>query len=111
MDKQNSHFFRPSSTVPEASLSGDGQSALIVKSGVSPSRSHLLTGSHRYHPGTVQQAQGRSAETAVSPHHKNQSTSTNFESELGHSIIKILYGTVFSNIKHIRTTQVTVLIF
>jgi hypothetical protein len=27
-----------------------------------------------YHPGIVQQAQGRSADTAVSPHHNNQST-------------------------------------
>jgi hypothetical protein len=42
--------------------------------GVSPSRSRLLTGSHRYHPGIVQQAQGRSAETAVSPHHSNECT-------------------------------------
>jgi hypothetical protein len=33
-----------------------------------------LIGSHRYHPGIVQQAQGRSAETAVSPHYNNQST-------------------------------------
>jgi hypothetical protein len=33
-----------------------------------------LPGPHRYHQGIVQQAQGRSAETAVSPHHKNQST-------------------------------------
>jgi hypothetical protein len=28
----------------------------------------------RYHPGIVQQAQSRSAETAVSPHHNNKST-------------------------------------
>jgi hypothetical protein len=55
-------------------VSGDGQSALVDKLGVSPSRSRLLTGSHRYYPGIVQQAQGRSAETAVSPHHNNQST-------------------------------------
>jgi hypothetical protein len=47
---------------------------MVVKLGVSPSRSLLLTGSHRYHPGIVQQAQGRSAETAVSFHHNNQST-------------------------------------
>jgi hypothetical protein len=44
-------------------VSGDGQSALVVKLGVSPSRSRLLTGSHRYRKGIVQQAQGRSAET------------------------------------------------
>jgi hypothetical protein len=55
-------------------VSGDGQSALVVKSRVSPSQYRLLTGSHRYHPGIVQQAQGRSADTAGSPHHKNQST-------------------------------------
>jgi hypothetical protein len=29
---------------------------------------------YRYHPGIVQQAQGSSAEMAVSPHHNNQST-------------------------------------
>jgi hypothetical protein len=49
-------------------------SGVVVKVGVSPSRSRLLTGSHRYRPGIVQQAQGRSAETVVSPHHNNQST-------------------------------------
>jgi hypothetical protein len=48
--------------------------ALVVKLGISPSRSRLLTGSHRYHPGIVQPAQGRSAETAVSLHRKNKST-------------------------------------
>jgi hypothetical protein len=57
-------------------VSGDGQSALVVKFGVSPSQSRLLTGSHHYHPGTVQQAQGHSAEMAVSPHHNNQPTNT-----------------------------------
>jgi hypothetical protein len=73
MDRLNSHFFRPS---PPRSrdVCGDDQSALIVKLGVSPSRFRLLTGPHRYHPGIVQQAQGRSAETAVSPHRSNQST-------------------------------------
>jgi hypothetical protein len=72
MDRLNSHFLHPFPTTPE--LSGDGQSALVVKLGVSPSRSRQLTGSHRYHPGTVQQAQGRSAETAVSPRYNKQST-------------------------------------
>jgi hypothetical protein len=42
--------------------------------GVRPSRSRLLTGSHRHHPGIVQQAQGLSGEKAVSPHLNNQST-------------------------------------
>jgi hypothetical protein len=55
-------------------VSGDGQSALVVKLGVSPSRSRLLTASRRYHLGIVQQAQGRSSETVVSPHHNNQCT-------------------------------------
>jgi len=73
MDRLNSHFLRPSPT-RSRDVSGDGQSALVVKLGVSPSRSRLLTGPHRYHPGIVQQAQGRSSETAVSPHHNNQST-------------------------------------
>jgi hypothetical protein len=73
MDRLNSHFLRPSPTRSRA-VSGDGESALVVKLGVSPSLSRLLTGSHRYHPGIVQQAQGRSAETAVSPHYNNQST-------------------------------------
>jgi hypothetical protein len=71
MDRLNSHFLRPSPTAPE--VSGDGQSALVVKLGVSPNLTRLLTGSHRCHPGIVQQAQGRSAETVVSPHHNNQS--------------------------------------
>jgi hypothetical protein len=55
-------------------VSGDGQSGLVVRLGVCPSRSHLLRSSHRYHQRIVQQTQGRSAETAVSPHHNNQST-------------------------------------
>jgi hypothetical protein len=53
-------------------MSGDGQIALVNKLGVSPSRFHLLTGSHLY-PGIVQHTQGRSAETAVLPHHNYQS--------------------------------------
>jgi hypothetical protein len=44
MDRLNSHFLRPSPTAPE--VSGDGQSALVVKVGVSPSQSRLLIGSH-----------------------------------------------------------------
>jgi hypothetical protein len=73
MDRLNSHFLRSSPTRLRY-VSGDGQSALVVKLGVSPSRSRLLTGPYRYHQGIVQQAQGRSAETSVSPHHNNQST-------------------------------------
>jgi hypothetical protein len=76
MDRLNSHFLRPSPTGSRG-VSGDGQSALVVKLGVRHSRSRLLTGSHRYHPGIIQQAQGRSAKTAVSPHHNNQSTNNN----------------------------------
>jgi hypothetical protein len=67
----NSHFLRPSPTAATL-VSDDRQSALVGKLRVNPSRSRLLTGPHRYHPGIVQQAQGRSAETAVSPHHNNQ---------------------------------------
>jgi hypothetical protein len=73
MDRLNSHFLRPIS-YSSRGVSGDGQSALLVKLGVSPIPLRLLTGSHRYHPGIVQQAQLRSAETAVSPHHNYQST-------------------------------------
>jgi hypothetical protein len=73
MDKLNSHFLRPIS-YSSRGVSGDGQSALLVKLGVSPIPFRLLTGSHCYHPGIVQQAQLRSAETAVSPHHNYQST-------------------------------------
>jgi hypothetical protein len=73
MERLNSQFLRPSPT-PSRDVSDDGQSALVVKLGVSPSRYRLLTGSHHYHPGIVQQAQGRSAETAVSSHHNYQST-------------------------------------
>jgi hypothetical protein len=68
MDRLNSHFLRPSRTLSR-DVSGDGQSALVDKLGVSPSRSRL-PGPHRYHAGIVQQAQGRSAETAVSPRNK-----------------------------------------
>jgi hypothetical protein len=66
MDRLNSHFLRPSTGSRD--VSGDGQSALVDKLGVVPSRFRLLTGPHRY-PGIVQQAQGRSAETVVSSHH------------------------------------------
>jgi hypothetical protein len=72
MDRLNSHFLHPPPTAPEAS--GGSQIALVVKFGVIRSRSHLLTGPHRCHPWIVQQAQGRSSETALSPHHNYQST-------------------------------------
>jgi hypothetical protein len=72
MYRLNSHFLRPSTGSRD--VSGDGQSALVDTLGVSPSRSRLLIGPHRYHPGIVKQAQGRSAERAVSPHHNNQYT-------------------------------------
>jgi hypothetical protein len=52
---------------------GGCQSAVVDKLGVSPSQSYLFTGPQPHHLGIVQQAQGRSAETAVSPHHDNQS--------------------------------------
>jgi hypothetical protein len=68
MNRLNSHFLRLFPT-RSRDVSGDGQSTLVDKLGVSPSRSRLLTGPHRYHPGT----QGRSAKTSVSPQH-NQST-------------------------------------
>jgi hypothetical protein len=55
MDRLNYHFLRHLQLAPRV-VSGDGQSALVDKLGVSPSRSRLLTGSHRYHPGIVQQA-------------------------------------------------------
>jgi hypothetical protein len=71
-DRLDSQFLR-ASPARSRDGSGDGQSALVVKLRVSPSRSCLLTGSHRYHPGIVQQAQGRSSETAVSPHHNKLS--------------------------------------
>jgi hypothetical protein len=49
MDRLNSHFLH---TFPTASeLSGDNHSALVVKLGVSPSRSRLLTGSHSLSSG------------------------------------------------------------
>jgi hypothetical protein len=73
MIRLNSHFLRPSLT-RSRDVSGDGQSALVVKLGVSRSRYRLLSDPHRYHPGMVHQAQGRSSETAVSPLHNNQST-------------------------------------
>jgi hypothetical protein len=44
MGRLNSRFLCPSPTAPE--VSGDDQSAAVVKLGVSPSRSRLLTGSH-----------------------------------------------------------------
>jgi hypothetical protein len=52
MDRLNSHFFRPSRT-RSRDVSGDGQSVLVAKLGVSPSRSRL-PGPHRYHPGIEQ---------------------------------------------------------
>jgi hypothetical protein len=73
MNRLNSNFLHPSPT-GSRDISGDGRRALADKLGVSPSQSRLLTGTHRNHPGIVQQAQGRSAETAVLPHHNNQST-------------------------------------
>jgi hypothetical protein len=73
-DEQTQFSFLSPISYCSRDVSGDGQSALVVKLGVSPRRSRLLAGSHRYHPGIVQNAQGRSAETAVSPHHNNQST-------------------------------------
>jgi hypothetical protein len=66
MNRLNSHFLRPSPAGSRA-VSVDGQSAPIDKLGVSPSRSRLLTGPYCCHPGIVQQAQGRSAEMAISP--------------------------------------------
>jgi hypothetical protein len=73
MNRLTSHFLHPSPT-RSRDVSGDGQSALVHKLEVSPSRSRLSTGLHRCQQGIVQQAQGRSAETEVSPHHNNQST-------------------------------------
>jgi hypothetical protein len=73
MDNLNYHFLLQSLT-GSRDVSGDSQSALVDKLGVSSSRSRLLTSPHLYHPGIVQQAQGRSTETAVSPHHNNQSS-------------------------------------
>jgi hypothetical protein len=69
MDRLNS-YLRLSPSAPEASL--------VVKLGVTFSRSRLLTGSHRYHPGIVEQAQGRSAKTKVSPHHNYQPSNTKY---------------------------------
>jgi hypothetical protein len=45
MDRLNSYFLRPS-PIRARDVSGDAQSALVDKLGVSPSRSRLLTGSH-----------------------------------------------------------------
>jgi hypothetical protein len=75
MNRLNSHFLRPSPT-RSRDVSGDGQSALVVKLGVSLSRSRLHSGSRRYHQGIVQQAQGRSSQTALPPDHNHQSTNT-----------------------------------
>jgi hypothetical protein len=49
MGRLNSYFLCPSPTSPV--LSGDDQSALVVKLGVRPSRSHLLTRSHSLSSG------------------------------------------------------------
>jgi hypothetical protein len=77
MDRLNSHFLRPPTTRSRA-VCGKGQRALVDKLGVSCSRSRL-PGPYRYYPGIVQQAQGRSAETAVSPQHNNQFTVYNLQ--------------------------------
>jgi hypothetical protein len=77
MNRLNSHFFHSFRTRSRA-VSDDGQSALVDKLGVNPNRSRLLIGSHCCHPGIVQHDPGRSAETAVSPHHNNQSTIYNY---------------------------------
>jgi hypothetical protein len=53
MNRLNSHFLRLSPTRSRG-VSDEGQSALIDKLGVSPSRSRLLTGPHSYHPGREQ---------------------------------------------------------
>jgi hypothetical protein len=49
MNRLNSHFLRPSTSSRD--VSGDGQSALVDKLGVSPSRSRMLTRPRRYHWG------------------------------------------------------------
>jgi hypothetical protein len=67
------YLFLCESPTHSRDVSGDDQSALVDKLGVSPSRSRLPF-PHRYHLGIVQQAQGRSTETAASPHYNNQST-------------------------------------
>jgi hypothetical protein len=72
MNRLNSHFLLPSPTAPERLWWRPESSGCQVRS--YPSRSRLLTGSHRYSPGRVQQDQGHRAETAVLPYHNNQST-------------------------------------
>jgi hypothetical protein len=52
MDKLNSHFLRPSPT-RSRDVSGDGQSALVDKLKVTPSRSRLPS-PHGYNPGIEQ---------------------------------------------------------
>jgi hypothetical protein len=86
MDRLSSHFLRPSPT-----RFADGQSALVVKLGVSPSR-FRLPGPHLYNSGIVQQAKGRSSETAVSPHHNNQSAICNLQTSIPFSCgMKLAY--------------------
>jgi hypothetical protein len=50
MDRLNSHFLCPLQLAPSV-VSGDGQSALVDKLGVSLSQSRLLTGTHRLSSG------------------------------------------------------------
>jgi hypothetical protein len=80
MHRLNTNSLRPPPTAPKG-VSGDGQSALVVKLGASPSRSRLLAVLHRYHPRIVQQAQGRSADTAVSTNHNHNNKSSIYNPE------------------------------
>jgi hypothetical protein len=93
MDRLSSHFLRPSPT-----RSADGQSALVVKLGVNPSRSRL-PGPHRYNSGIVQQAKVRSSETAVTPHRNNQSAIYNLQTSIPFSCeMKLAYkGTCYQD--------------
>jgi hypothetical protein len=50
MDRLNSHFLRPLQLAPRV-ISGDSQSTLVDRLGVSPSRSRLLTSPHRISSG------------------------------------------------------------
>jgi hypothetical protein len=61
MNRLNSRLLHPFPT-RFRDVSGDGQNALVHMLRVSPSRSRL-PGPHRYQPGIVQQAQGRSITT------------------------------------------------
>jgi hypothetical protein len=53
-DGQNKFSFPSPISYCSRDVSGDGQSALLDKLGVSPSRSQLLTGPHRCQPGIEQ---------------------------------------------------------